>query len=279
MTTGTMTNVTEESPQEVFVNTERNFTYGHWGGGTLIRRRNFVEVRRFPTNTKDDNGKNYEELLGKYIKEDEYNMLNCIKELNTRNVIKHLYLYKNHESNIYYPPYHVIYKHHKMDLFEAITSPENKLPKGINKCIKDLFCGVNALHQKYIAHRDIKPENVVIDEFGNLMLIDFGLSKIYGKDNYEDNVTCGTLMYSPPEYNTSDKWNVFSADIWMLGITIYTMVFKAFPETTHYGKRLKYPVEIPTKKYDGSEVDRNLVYIMENTACMTPGSTWTRASP
>ena len=60
MTTGTMTNATEESPQEVFVNTERDFSYGHWGGGTLIRRRNFVEVRRFPINTKDDNGENYE---------------------------------------------------------------------------------------------------------------------------------------------------------------------------------------------------------------------------
>jgi len=35
-------------------------------------------------------------------------------------------------------------------------------------------------HSNEIAHRDIKPENIMIDNFGDIKLIDFGLSlKIY----------------------------------------------------------------------------------------------------
>jgi len=34
------------------------------------------------------------------------------------------------------------------------------------------------MHEKGIAHRDIKLENIMLDEYNNVKIIDFGFSKV-----------------------------------------------------------------------------------------------------
>ena len=46
-------------------------------------------------------------------------------------------------------------------------------------------------------HRDIKPENLVLDEKGYLRLTDFGIAKIYQRENSSE--TSGTPGYMAPE--------------------------------------------------------------------------------
>ncbi len=49
-----------------------------------------------------------------------------------------------------------------------------------------------------IAHRDIKPENLLLDEFKNLKIVDFGLSNTY-KQGEKLSTACGSPCYAAPE--------------------------------------------------------------------------------
>lgn len=51
--------------------------------------------------------------------------------------------------------------------------PEFKAARIVYKIIE----GLNHIHDANVVHRDIKPDNIIIDEYGNPKIIDFGLSK------------------------------------------------------------------------------------------------------
>ncbi|GBC03202.1 hypothetical protein RclHR1_05010002 [Rhizophagus clarus] len=87
---------------------------------------------------------------------------------------------------------------------------------------------IQHLHQNKIVHRDIKDENVILDEDGNVQLIDFG-SSAYIKNSRKFDTFCGTIDYAAPEVLTGKKYEGPPQDIWALGILLYTLVYKENP--------------------------------------------------
>ena len=86
------------------------------------------------------------------------------------------------------------------------------------------------LHKYGIIHRDLKPENILINKKGNkheLKLMDFGLSKIIGKDE-KANEGCGTMAFASPEILSGQPYDT-SVDIWSLGVIIYYIVSGEIP--------------------------------------------------
>src|SRR5262249_41428275 len=86
-------------------------------------------------------------------------------------------------------------------------------------------------HSERVLHRDVKPSNLLLDIYGRLWVMDFGLAKDDGEDITRAGDVVGTLRYMAPERfsGASD----LRADVYSLGLTLYELLTlrPAFEET------------------------------------------------
>ena len=75
-----------------------------------------------------------------------------------------------------------------------------------------------------VIHRDIKPANIIVTRFGQAVLVDFGISKVYNPDLKTDEVGLAvTTGFSPWEqYGQGSTDN--RSDIYALGATMYALL-------------------------------------------------------
>ncbi len=88
--------------------------------------------------------------------------------------------------------------------------------------ISEMILVLEFLHKNNIMYRDIKPENILIDTTGHIKLVDFGLSKMFEK-NEKMYTICGTSFYLAPELIKGKGYNC-DADWWSLGCLMYELL-------------------------------------------------------
>jgi serine/threonine protein phosphatase PrpC len=103
------------------------------------------------------------------------------------------------------------------------------LEEGRNIAIK-LARGAAALHRAGIIHRDIKPDNVILEPEGSLKLIDLGVVRVPGMEDFPPEDIPGTVAYMAPEMFGGEPGNE-TTDIYALGVTM----FRAFGAEYPYG--------------------------------------------
>ena len=114
-----------------------------------------------------------------------------------------------------------------MEYIQGETLQEILLRKGPSTWIaSDVFpriCdAVVELHEKFdlpIIHRDLKPANIILS-FDRLMLIDFGIARVYREDSLSDTLHFGTRDYAPPEQFGYGQTDVRS-DVYALGMLLF----------------------------------------------------------
>jgi len=119
----------------------------------------------------------------------------------------------------------VMRDHNGTDLFEYIEKNEICSEDVCHRIFTQLVSAVRYLALNQIIHRDIKDENIIIDPNLNIQLIDFGSAmKVYGDVNEVISPKfCGTIKYCPPEAIRNEKFRALPAEIWAMGVLLYTL--------------------------------------------------------
>jgi protein kinase-like protein len=112
--------------------------------------------------------------------------------------------------------------------------------KGI-QVAQQICAGLGEAHAQGVVHRDLKPENIMLDEAGNVKIMDFGIARSLDAGATQTGGMIGTPAYMSPEQAEGKKAD-HRADIYSLGLIFYEM----FTGSTAFSGQT--PVEIALKK-------------------------------
>ena len=115
----------------------------------------------------------------------------------------------------------------KGDLYKYILNSKKGFEEKYAKFIfTKILKGVQAIHDAGICHRDLKIQNILVDEFFNPKICDFGYSgDLKGKDGSGLlDVYCGTPNYAAPELFLHQRYNGVKVDIFSLGVVLLNLV-------------------------------------------------------
>ncbi|KAL4500674.1 hypothetical protein ABPG72_003098 [Tetrahymena utriculariae] len=139
------------------------------------------------------------------------------------------------------------------------AKPNRRLPENdARKIFRQVVEGIKYLHSRNIIHRDIKLENLLIDDYKNVKIIDFGFAVCAPKDKKLTSF-CGTPSYMAPEIVSKKDYYGAPVDVWTCGVLLFVLFCGAFPfkgndEKDLYKKIQKCQLEVPPHVPPGAKL-------------------------
>jgi len=125
---------------------------------------------------------------------------------------------------------------------DTLVSDEGLPPQRAADIAVRICRGLNEAHKLGMIHRDLKPSNIMIDNEGQVKILDFGLAVSPRMRESEATVsTGGTLAYMSPE-QVQDGPMTTASDMFSLGVIMYEMITGKRPFEADYEASLSYAI-------------------------------------
>eukprot|EP00494_Astrolonche_serrata_P023602 UN23860 len=124
--------------------------------------------------------------------------------------------------------------------------------------MRDIFMGINYLHEQRIAHGDIKPDNILMGVDGHLKLADFGVSRFIESASVIKGLETTPAFQAPEELQ--GNYSPWPADLWAVGVVFYMFLTGKHPflgssiPETYDNIRTKHP-KLPVYIDDKAQSD------------------------
>ncbi|PIE79804.1 MAG: hypothetical protein CSA11_10515 [Chloroflexi bacterium] len=151
---------------------------------------------------------------------------------------------------------------------EALNAANMNLPLTESVRIAINLCdAVDYAHQRRVIHRDIKPHNIMINLLGEPILMDFGITKLAGRDikSLADKGALGSALYMAPEQAKGEAID-FRADIYSLGIVLFEMLSGQPPfqaPTTNGILQKQISIKLPDLYQINPNIPQALISVVE----------------
>jgi serine/threonine-protein kinase len=134
-------------------------------------------------------------------------------------------------------PYFVMKKLSGITLSRIIAKPDPRQHsrQRLLRAFVDLCLAVEFAHARGFIHRDLKPDNVVLGEYGEVYVLDWGVAKVVGADDpaladsgermaTREGAVVGTAGYMSPEHARGDRDLDVRADVYALGCVLFEIL-------------------------------------------------------
>jgi serine/threonine protein kinase/tetratricopeptide (TPR) repeat protein len=152
------------------------------------------------------------------------NELKTARQISHRNICRMFHLSKEQGN------YYITMEYVPGEDLKRLIRKVGQMPLGRTISIAKQVCaGLAEAHNLGVVHRDLKPQNIMVDEGGNVRIMDFGICRsLLTKGVTAAGVMIGTPEYMSPE-QVEGKPVDQRSDIYSLGIILYEMATGRVP--------------------------------------------------
>ncbi|KAG0677328.1 serine/threonine-protein kinase KIN2, partial [Pichia californica] len=152
-----------------------------------------------------------------------------IREAALGKILYHPFICRLYEmyamSNHYYMLFEYVSGGQMLDYIVAHGSLKESQAR---KFCRGIGSALDYCHSNNIVHRDLKIENIMINNSGEIKIIDFGLSNLYSNDHLLKTY-CGSLYFAAPELLSAHPYRGPEVDIWSFGVVLFVLVCGRVP--------------------------------------------------